>query len=271
MKRWPDAALRALRCRRARRRVQGDPGIELREVVPSRGSRACSPTRAARLAGVPAACARGISSELSRGREPRWRTPGPRAGDRRRPDRRPQRWQRSRRRRPVIYNAHNLESGFRHELTAAGLVRVAATQLRSFERGLLRRRQRIVDGERGRHARRASSCARRHACGLCPTWSTCSDRAGAPGGGASRERYSSRTSPTSPTATGCASCSTEVFPRVWSRAARRPADARRRRLASNRRARTRESRRSASSRISPASTRTRAARSSRCCRAGAHR
>ena len=39
------------------------------------------------------------------------------------------------RRRPVIYNAHNLESGFRHELDAPGLGSPSA--LRAFERGLL--------------------------------------------------------------------------------------------------------------------------------------
>jgi glycosyltransferase involved in cell wall biosynthesis len=39
------------------------------------------------------------------------------------------------RRRPVVYNAHNLESGFRRELGNGGSARL----LRAFERGLLRR------------------------------------------------------------------------------------------------------------------------------------
>ncbi|HYM54821.1 MAG TPA: glycosyltransferase family 4 protein, partial [Solirubrobacteraceae bacterium] len=41
------------------------------------------------------------------------------------------------RRRPVIYNAHNLESGFRHELGARGARERHA--MRAFERGLLER------------------------------------------------------------------------------------------------------------------------------------
>jgi glycosyltransferase involved in cell wall biosynthesis len=120
----PDGAFRAI------------PGIELREVVPSRGAGRLLAYARARLAGVPAGFARGISAELAseaarlaaqadRGRVI---ADGPiaaaalasLAG-----------------RRPVIYNAHNLESSFRHELTARGAHERDA--LCAFERALLER------------------------------------------------------------------------------------------------------------------------------------
>ncbi len=106
------------------------PGIELHEAVASRGaSRAVAYARA-RLRGVPDGFARGISPELAREAARLSRSPG-----------------RGRviadgpiaaatlaglaHRSPVVYNAHNLESSFRGELSGnhSGLAR--------FERGLL--------------------------------------------------------------------------------------------------------------------------------------
>ncbi len=120
----PDAAFRAI------------PGIELREVVSSRGLRRLLAYARARLAGVPWGFARGVSSELAAeaarlAAEPdrgRVIADGPIAAAA---------LARLAQRRPVIYNAHNLESGFRHELTARG-ARERDT-MRSFERGLLER------------------------------------------------------------------------------------------------------------------------------------
>jgi glycosyltransferase involved in cell wall biosynthesis len=91
------------------------PGIQLREVVPSRGvSRALSYAKA-RLTGVPDGFARGISSELTAAAEALSSAPdcarviadGPTAAAA---------LAELARRRPVIYNAHNLESAFRDEL-----------------------------------------------------------------------------------------------------------------------------------------------------------
>jgi glycosyltransferase involved in cell wall biosynthesis len=119
----PDAAFRAI------------PGIELRGVAPSRGLRRAAAYAGGRLRGVPDALARGVSSELAAAArqlatnaETRVVADGPTeaaalAG--------------LARRRPVIYNAHNLESAFRHDLDATGLGSPRA--LRAFERGLLAR------------------------------------------------------------------------------------------------------------------------------------
>jgi len=112
------------------------PGVELREVVPSRGPRRLLTYTAARLAGVPEGFARGISRELAQEAERlaavsgrgRVIADGPIAAAA---------LARLARRRPVVYNAHNLESGFRHELEPGGARGRRA--LRSFERGLLRR------------------------------------------------------------------------------------------------------------------------------------
>lgn len=120
----PDAAFRAI------------PGIELRAIVSSRGPRRLRAYVVARLAGVPAGFARGISSELADeaarlAAEPdrgRVIADGPIAAAA---------LARLARRRPVVYNAHNLESGFRHQLSARG-ARERQT-LCSFERGLLER------------------------------------------------------------------------------------------------------------------------------------
>lgn len=113
-------------------------GLELREVVPSRGPRRLRAYARARLAGVPDGFARGVSRELAASaaalaaEEGRGRvvadgpiTAAALAG--------------LARRRPVIYNAHNLESAFRGELD--GLGRRDARALRRFERGLLERAQ----------------------------------------------------------------------------------------------------------------------------------
>jgi polysaccharide biosynthesis protein PslH len=123
----PDAAFKSI------------PGVELREVVPSRGLRRLLSYGAARLGGVPKGFARGASRELALAAarlaaEPdrgRVIADGPIAATALR---------HLARRRPVVYNAHNLESGFRHELdpsTNAGVDGHRA--LRSFERRLLAR------------------------------------------------------------------------------------------------------------------------------------
>ncbi len=123
----PDAAFKAI------------PGVELHEVVPSRGLRRLLSYGAARLAGVPDGFARGVSRELAgqaaelaaipnRGRVI---ADGPIAATA---------LARLAQRRPVVYNAHNLESGFRHELEPGGSVKSGAQRtLRSFERRLLAR------------------------------------------------------------------------------------------------------------------------------------
>ena len=115
------------------------PGIKLHAVEPSRGMRRLLSYGAACLRGVPSGLARGISPELVK------------AATRMADD--PQRGRviadgplaaaaltSLAKRRPVIYDAHNLESGFRHELDDRRLGRVfAALTLRSFERRLLKR------------------------------------------------------------------------------------------------------------------------------------
>jgi glycosyltransferase involved in cell wall biosynthesis len=120
----PDAAFRAI------------PGIELHEAVPSRGLQRLLAYASARRAGVPDGFARGISRELAKrttalaqqSQRGRVIADGPIAaaalGD-------------LARRRPVIYNAHNFESGFRGELGGFSERHVRA--LRTFERGLLER------------------------------------------------------------------------------------------------------------------------------------
>ncbi len=125
----PDEAFRAI------------PGIELVPVTPSRGARRALAYARARLRGVPDDFARAISPELARaaaavvereraGGDPAARliADGPEAAAALRglP-----------RRLPLVYNAHNLESAFRHELSSPGLGSPQA--LRRFERGLLER------------------------------------------------------------------------------------------------------------------------------------
>jgi len=112
------------------------PGIELREVLASRGPRRLIAYAAALARGVPDGFARGISPELvteaarlagSPGRG-RIVADGPIAMAA---------LARLARRRPVVYNAHNLESEFRHELAEEA----GSRTLRRFERGLLARAQ----------------------------------------------------------------------------------------------------------------------------------
>lgn len=116
-------------------RFSAIPDVRMHEVVPSRGARRLAAYASGLLAGVPDALARGISPELAAaaGRlaaEPgrgRVIADGPTAAAA---------LARLSRRREVIYNAHNLESGFRHEL---GDGMGSPRRLRSFERGLLAR------------------------------------------------------------------------------------------------------------------------------------
>jgi polysaccharide biosynthesis protein PslH len=110
------------------------PSAELNEVVPSRGVRRLASYVRARLAGVPRDFAKGASPELAREAQRLARTvdadrviaDGPVAAAALRS---------LSRERPVIYNAHNLESSFRHELSDDRGLR----GLRSFERRLLER------------------------------------------------------------------------------------------------------------------------------------
>jgi glycosyltransferase involved in cell wall biosynthesis len=112
------------------------PGIELREVLASRGAWRAVTYAKALLSGVPSGIARGISPELAStvarvaGEQSFRRTiaDGPTAAAA---------LAGLARKRPIIYNAHNLESDFRHELGAEESRSLRG--LRSFERRLLRR------------------------------------------------------------------------------------------------------------------------------------
>jgi polysaccharide biosynthesis protein PslH len=118
----PDASFRAI------------PGITLHEIVPSRRLRRLLTYVSARASGVPAGFARGISPELAREARRLADVPdrgrviadGPIAAAA---------LAHLARRRAVIYNAHNLESGFRADVTGASASDAQA--LRKFERGLL--------------------------------------------------------------------------------------------------------------------------------------
>ncbi|HEY7951369.1 MAG TPA: glycosyltransferase [Solirubrobacteraceae bacterium] len=146
----PDAAFSAI------------PDIRLHALTPSRGAQRALGYARARLHGVPAGFARGISPELSAEakrlaaatRASRAARQGGRGGSDP-PARGPHPLPSPRviadgpiaaaalaglaRHLPVIYNAHNLESGFRHELDRSPLARVRAFELRRFERKLLAR------------------------------------------------------------------------------------------------------------------------------------
>jgi glycosyltransferase involved in cell wall biosynthesis len=112
------------------------PGVELREVVASRGvSRARAYARA-RLAGVPDGFARGVSPELARAAARLASAPGCRRVIADGPTAAAALASLARRR-PVIYNAHNLESSFRHELSREERRKLRG--LRSFEARLLER------------------------------------------------------------------------------------------------------------------------------------
>lgn len=110
----------------------GIAGVRLQAVAASRGVRRLLAYVRARRRGVPRDFARGISPELSRAASAlagergcrRVIADGPIAAGA---------LASLARRLPVIYNAHNLESAFRHELTSGSGLR----GLRSFERGVL--------------------------------------------------------------------------------------------------------------------------------------
>ncbi len=120
----PDAAHRAI------------PGIRFEAVEPSRGLRRALAYASARVRGVPDDFARGVSPELVAAVDRVAPDPATRviadgpveaaalAG--------------LAKRRPVIYNAHNLESAYRHELEASSGLGSPA-RLRRFERGVLAR------------------------------------------------------------------------------------------------------------------------------------
>ncbi len=116
------------------RAFQEIPGIELHGVTPSRGAGRLLTYAGARLTGVPAALARGISRELGSAAMRLAERPdcgrviadGPVAAAT---------LARLARHRPIIYNAHNLESGFRHQIDRRRFG--AAQTLRRFERRLL--------------------------------------------------------------------------------------------------------------------------------------
>ena len=120
----PDEAFRAI------------AGIELHELRPKRGPRRAWAYATALLAGVPRDFARGISPEMASAATRLAAIPGrgrviadgPIAAAALR---------KLALERPVIYNAHNLESAFRHHLRARGMG--SERTLRSFERGLLER------------------------------------------------------------------------------------------------------------------------------------
>lgn len=111
-------------------------GVDLRELIPSRGATRALAYVTARMRGVPSALARAVSAELvtaiarcaqqpGRGRVI---VDGPEAASAAFS---------LARRRPVVYNAHNLESAFRHELQ--GTSRRDHDRLVRFERRVLER------------------------------------------------------------------------------------------------------------------------------------
>jgi len=106
-------------------------GVSLRAVAPSRGLRRGVAYARARAAGTPDGFARGASPELAdvasaAGPDDRVVADGPTVAAALLP---------LARRRPVVYNAHNLESAFRHEL--AGAEATERSTLERFERRLL--------------------------------------------------------------------------------------------------------------------------------------
>ena len=252
----PDVAHRAI------------PGIDARGGrALARRPAARSPTAAARLRGVPEDFARGVSPELTAAvrrlaPDPDTRViadgpteAGALAG--------------LARRRPVIYNAHNLESAYRHQLgSSRGLG--SPDELRRFEAGVLARsaecwmvseadmaaarelcpsRQPAARPERRRRRRDRAGRARRGGAS-CPLRRQLHVRAKPQRAALSaRRRHAARVGASCP-ARACGSSA-----RAWT-SRRRP---------------IRASRRSASWRTSPTPTRASRRRSSRCCRAAARR
>lgn len=115
------------------------PGIQLHALTPSRGARRALTYTGARLHGVPDGFARGVSPELAEeatrlsGLRQRGRViaDGPTAAA--------ALWGLMGHR-PVIYNAYNIESSFRHELQSSRVAKVGDRHtLRFFERRLLAR------------------------------------------------------------------------------------------------------------------------------------
>lgn len=112
------------------------PGIELHGVTPSRGLRRLHAYARARLAGIPKALARGVSGELADAALRLAESPdrgrviadGPIAAAT---------LERLARKHAIVYNAHNLESGFRHQIDESRFSQ--ARTLREFERRLLAR------------------------------------------------------------------------------------------------------------------------------------
>jgi glycosyltransferase involved in cell wall biosynthesis len=113
---------------------QAIPGIELHGITPSRGARRLRAYAGARLASTPRALARGVSSELASAALELSERPGCRRVIADGPAVAAT-LARIARRRPIVYNAHNLESGFRHQIDTRLLGRPNA--LRRFERRLL--------------------------------------------------------------------------------------------------------------------------------------
>ncbi len=113
---------------------QAIPDIELHGVTPSRGIGRLRAYADARLAGVPHSLARGVSSELADAALELAKRPdcgrviadGPVVAAT---------LARFARHRPIVYNAHNLESGFRHQIDDRVFAHGHA--LRRFERRLL--------------------------------------------------------------------------------------------------------------------------------------
>ncbi|HEV7937913.1 MAG TPA: glycosyltransferase [Solirubrobacteraceae bacterium] len=109
------------------------PGVELQEVIASRGGRRAIAYVKARLSGVPRGLARGVSPELALAAAELASSPGYRRVIADGPTAAAALASLARKR-PVIYNAHNLESAFRHELPDDD---DSLRGLRSFERRLL--------------------------------------------------------------------------------------------------------------------------------------
>lgn len=115
------------------------PGIELHALTPSRGVRRALTYAGSRLRGVPSGFARGVSPELANeaARLSDARERGRVIADG--PTTAAALWGLMRQR-PVIYNAYNIESSFRHELQSSRVAQIGDRHaLRFFERRLLAR------------------------------------------------------------------------------------------------------------------------------------